>query len=80
MTQMQGLILYHEYLETFEKLPAEDFKNLMMNAMRYNQGLEIGELTPMAELIWPLISSKIDHSIQAYDKRCEINRKNAEKR
>ena len=51
MTQMKGLMLYNEYMEGLQKLPAEDFKNLFVNLNLYNQGKEIGELTPMAELL-----------------------------
>ena len=80
MAQPQGIILYNEYIDSFEKLPAADFKCLIVNGMRYNNGQDIGELTPMAELFWPLLCASIDRAHMEYDKRCEINRKRAQKR
>ncbi|MBQ7300750.1 MAG: hypothetical protein IJW77_13020 [Clostridia bacterium] len=79
MTQMQGLFLYNEYLEIFEKLPSDDMKNLVINAMHYNRGEDVTDLTPIAELIWPVIASKIDHMRASYERRCQANREKAEK-
>ena len=80
MAQPQGMILYNEYIESFEKLPAEDFKSLIVKGMRYNNGQEIRNLTPMAELLWPILCASIDHNQKSYEKRCEANREIAQRR
>ncbi len=80
MTQMKGLMLYNEYMEGLQKLPAEDFKNLFVNLHLYNQGKEIGELTPMAELFWPIYAAKVDQMRESYERRCQKNRENARRR
>lgn len=80
MAKPNGLILYNDTLEALTILTDAEFRALILAAYRYQNGGEAGELPGGAQYIWPFVRNQVDHSLQSYQHRCEVNAANARKR
>ena len=72
--------LYHSYLDAMEALSDAERGRLVTAMINYSLRREIGELSGNERYIWPMIRSQIDRDIEAYEKKCEVNRISGGKR
>lgn len=62
----------------YESMPAEDFKELMMQVLSYKYGdtKEPKFSNPMTMAIWMMMKKEIDFNEEKWAKRAETSRKN----
>ena len=71
--------LYREYLEVLAPFTHEEIGCLVMAMLRYSQFGEVPEFSGNERYIWPMLKSKIDLDKDAYQLKCEKNRRNGKK-
>ena len=71
--------LYREYLEVFAPFTYEEIGRLVTAMLRYSQFGEVPEFSGNERYIWPTLKSKIDLDKDAYQLKCEKNRRNGKK-
>ena len=71
---------YHSYRRKCEKLSDQELGRLFRALMTFSETGEEAQLAGRESIAFDFIADDIRRSREAYDARCETNRKNAEKR
>ena len=76
----KGVILLDKHRQLYEMMSSEDVKSLIVASLRYNEGMEVGELTYGAKIASVFMFEQIDHFNESYDRRCKSNAEIARRR
>jgi len=76
----KGVILLDKHRQLYELMSSEDVKSLIVASLRYNEGMEVGELTYGAKIASVFMFEQIDHFNESYDRRCKSNAEIARRR
>lgn len=72
------LCVYHDMIPALENLNPGEVGRLILAALKYDaNGEKSVSLTGREAILWPMIMAQIDRAHDAYESRCETNRKNA---
>lgn len=74
------LIVYHSYLEAMEDLSDAECGRLIRSALKYSAMGELQELCGNEKILFKILKSQIDRDNEKYEKICETNKQNVEKR
>lgn len=76
-------LIYNDeaHIKMFENMPAEDFKELMMQMLTYKYGdtTEPHFSNPMTTAVWMMIKKEIDFNEEKWAKRAQTSRENGAK-
>lgn len=75
-----GIILLSKYADAIAEMPTEDAGMLLKGVYAYDTGTEIPEMTPLARALYVLIRSDIREHAARYERTCQRNRENVQKR
>lgn len=74
------LIVYHSYLEAMEDLSDAECGRLLRSALKYSAMGELPEFRGNEKFLFKILKSQIDRDNERYEKICETNKQNVEKR
>ena len=77
---IEYICTYNDYLDSFGPLSDEEFGKLIRAGIRYNAMGEPTELDGSLGVAFAVMRAQIDRDRKRYDKRCEKNRENINKR
>lgn len=78
---MKYFLVYNDWAELVETLPMEERGRVLTALFRHANGEEeLGITDPAAKMLVMMMTKQMDRDTEAYDRKCERNRKNIEKR
>lgn len=78
---MKYFLVYNDWAELVETLPMEERGRVLTALFRHANGEEeLGITDPAAKMLVMMMTKQMDRDTDAYDRKCERNRKNIEKR
>lgn len=77
---MEYVALYHSYLKSAALLNDAERGRLFTSLLEYSMTGAEPELRGNEKFVWPMMKEQIDRDKAAYQKKCEANRRNIEKR
>ena len=80
MGEKKSFVLHKDYHNQIKKLPDEDAAALLRAIFAYVNGEEVGELSPLADMVFSFIRAQLDRDAEKYKIRCEKSKKAAEAR
>ena len=79
MGEKKSFVLHKDYHNQIKKLSDEDAAALLRAIFAYVNGEEVGELSPVADMVFSFIAAQIDRDNAKYKARCERNKANGKK-
>ena len=80
MAKKESFVFYIEFIKAFERLSNEDAGKLIKAILRYATGEPdadvILESCGIAQVIYDLITERIERDTRKYEEKCERNRQN----
>ncbi len=76
----KGVLLLPQHRRAFEIMNDQDVRSLVLAVLRYNEGLEVGELSYGAQIAGIFMFEQVDRFNESYDKRCKSNAEIARRR
>ena len=76
----KGVLFLPQHRRAFEIMNDQDVRSLVLAVLRYNEGLEVGELSYGAQIAGIFMFEQVDRFNESYDKRCKSNAEIARRR
>lgn len=78
---MKYFLVYNDWAELVETLPMEERGRVLTALFRHANGEEeLGITDPAAKMLVMMMTKQMDRDTEAYDRKCERNKKNSNKR
>lgn len=75
----KAFYLYNDYIDHVELMSDEDAGKLFKAILRYENGIETGELSGVATIAFSFIKNQLDRDADKYEEICRKNRQNGMK-
>ena len=76
----KGVLFLPQHRRAFEIMNDQDVRSLVLAVLRYNEGLEVGELSYGAQIAGIFMFEQVDRFNESYDRRCKSNAEIARRR